>query len=325
MWFLLADVVLAGPLPESVDLDDVLAWEGAAETLLEMPAGCWEWVGEAKWDWYVGRWGGSRGDAVFAGRTRDGTWGSVHLQPLGEQMVGEGAPLVEVYDASEARFAPLVGRFEGARVTVAGAGENQTEADLEKNAAAANVLRVALDRFMEDAYTSDTRWDESRNGVVLHRSISLAVGDRQQVDYSVFFPDGELLPSAIDVVFPKVFHTGRFPRWTIRNAEVHIRGTVNGNRVFPTSEAFTFGFGILGFKFHGAQTLRYRRVTRCDRSAPAEPVAPPPQAAQPPADPPGEDMPTAEAPAAEAPAPEAATDAPATDAPATEASAESGP
>lgn len=265
MWFLLAGVASAGPKPDSVNLDDVLSWENAAERLLEMPTGCWEWVGDAKWDWYVGRWGGSRGDAVFAGRTRDGVWGSVHLEPLGEQLIGENAPLVEVYDAKEARFAPLVGKFQGARVTVEGAGENRTEADLGRNAAAANVLRVALDRFMDDAYTSDARWDAERNGVVLHRSGTLARGDRQQVDYLVFFPDGGLLPTGIDIVFPEVFRTGRFPRWTIRDAQVHIRGAISGDRVFPTSEAFTFGFGILGFKFHGAQTVRYRRVTRCDR------------------------------------------------------------
>jgi len=284
MWLTLAaGFAFAGPKPDDVDLNDVLRWENAAEALLDMPDGCWEWVGEAKWDWFVGRWGGSRGDAVFAGRTRDGVWGSVHLEPLGEQVLGEHAPLVEVYDAREARFAPLVGEFEGARVTVSGAAENKTEADLQKNAAAANVLRVALERFMGDAYSSDVRWDEARNGIVLHRSGALETGDRQLVEYLVFFPDGEVLPTAIDVVFPKVFHTGRFPRWTIRNAKVRIRGVISGNRVFPTSEAFSFGFGMFGFKYHGAQTVRYRRVTRCDRpttdlrggSAPLEPPAAP--------------------------------------------------
>lgn len=266
MWSFLPAVALAGPMPENIDIQDVLAWEDAAEALLEMPDGCWEWVGEAKWDWYVGRWGGSKGNAVFAGRTRDGTWGSVHLQPMGEKLVGDDAPSIEVYDAKEARFAPLVGKFKGARVTVAGALKNKTEADLETNAAAANVLRVALDKFMSDSYTSDASWDEERNGVVLHRTGALANGDRQQVEYTVFFPDGELLPTSIDVSFPSTFRTGRFPRWTIRNAEVHIRGAVNGDRVFPTSEAFSFGFGILGMKFHGAQTVRYRRVTRCERA-----------------------------------------------------------
>src|SRR5687768_16599351 len=117
MWMVLT-VAAGAAMPPDVNLDDVLRWESAAERLLEMPGGCWEWVGEAKWDWDVGRWGGSRGDAVFAGRTRDGTWGSVHLEPMGELLEGEQAPLTPVYDATEARFAPLVGKFEGARVTV---------------------------------------------------------------------------------------------------------------------------------------------------------------------------------------------------------------
>ncbi|MEQ1565491.1 MAG: hypothetical protein ABMA64_07635, partial [Myxococcota bacterium] len=256
MWLVLT-VAARAAMPPDVDLNDILAWENAADRLLEMPSGCWEWVGEAKWDWDVGRFGGSRGDAVFAGRTRDGTWGTVHLEPMGELLLGKDQPLAPVYDAREARFAPLVGKFEGARVTVAGAGTNQTEADLSKNAAAANVLRVALDRLADDAYTSDTRWDDARGGVVLHRQIALAEGDKQLVDYQVFFPGGGLLPTAIDLVFPETFHTGRFPRWTIRDAGVHVRGAISGDQVFPTSEAFSFGFGILGFRFHGAQTVRY--------------------------------------------------------------------
>lgn len=273
MWTL--SVAALAAMPPDVDLDDVLRWESAADRLLEMPDGCWEWVGEAKWDWDVGRFGGSRGDAVFAGRTREGTWGSVHLEPMGELVKGPDQPLVPTYDAREARFAPLVGKFKGARVTVAGNAENQTEADLEKNAAAASVLRVALDRVVSDAYTSEARWDDARGGVVLHRQVALAAGDKQVVDYLVFFPAGGTLPTAVDLLFPETFHTGRFPRWTIRDAQVHIRGAISGDRVFPTSEAFSFGFGIFGFKFHGAQTVRYRRVSRC-ALPPTAAVAPEP-------------------------------------------------
>jgi hypothetical protein len=282
MWLALT-LASAAAAPPDVDLNDILRWESGAERLLDMPSGCWEWVGEAKWDWDVGRFGGSKGDAVFAGRTRDGTWGSVHLEPMGELLQGPDQPLVEVYDAKEARFAPLVGKFKGARVTVDGAdpsrpGVNRTEADLEQNAAAANVLRVALDRLTSDAYTSDARWDDERHGVILHREVALAEGDKDLVDYEVFFPDGGTLPTAVDLVFPSKFHTGRFPRWTIHDATVHVRGAINGDRVFPTSEAFSFGFSIFGLHFHGAQTVRYRRVSRCPVPAPAAPTAPAPTA-----------------------------------------------
>lgn len=264
MWLL--STALAA-MPPDVDLDDVGKWEDAAERLLDMPEGCWEWVGEARWDWDVGRWGGSRGNAVFAGSTEGGLWSDVELEPLGEmRREDRNRQEIRVYDAREARFAPLVGRFRGARVTVAGqGGRNRTEADLEQNAEAANILREALSRVSGEAYTSTAEWDDARGGVVLHRAVALAPRDNQYVDFRVFFPDGGELPTSLDLLFPSRFRTGRLPRWTIRDAEVHIRGTISGERVFPTSEAFTFGFGILGFRFHGAQTVRYRRVTRCYR------------------------------------------------------------
>ncbi|MEZ5397974.1 MAG: hypothetical protein R2724_35125 [Bryobacterales bacterium] len=261
MW--LFSVALAA-MPPDVDLDDVGRYEDNAERLLDMPRGCWEWVGEARWDWDVGRWGGSRGTAVFAGRTEDGLWGDVALEPMGELVRDRNSPARRVYDAKEARFAPLVGRFRGARVSVAGTtGQNRTEADLQENAEAANILREALSRVSGDAYTSYVEWDDERHGVVLHRAVTLAPQDSQQIEFVVFFPDGGDLPSALDLSFPPKFRTGRLPRWTIRDAQVHIRGAISGGRVFPTSEAFTFGFGIFGFHFHGAQTVRYRKVTRC--------------------------------------------------------------
>ncbi|MEQ1508697.1 MAG: hypothetical protein ABMB14_41100 [Myxococcota bacterium] len=252
-------------MPPEVNLEDLGPWEDNAERLLDLPDGCWEWVGEAKWDWDVGRWGGSRGDAVFAGQTAEGTWGDVALSPMGELRREKGDLVaVRVYDAKEARFAPLVGKFRGARVTVSGGlGRNKTEADLAENAEAANVLREALARVSGDAYSSYAEWDDGRGGVVLHRAVSLAPRDSQQIDFQVFFPRGGTLPTQLDLRFPDTFRTGKLPRWTIREAEVHVRGAIKGDEVFPTSEAFTFGFGILGFRFHGAQTVRYRRVTRC--------------------------------------------------------------
>lgn len=262
MWSLVATALAA--MPPDVNLDDVDRWEVPAEHLLEMPTGCWEWVGEARWDWDVGRWGGSRGTAVFAGRTVDGVWGNVLLKPLGELTHKGREPEIKVYNAKEARFAPLVGSFQGARVTVAGPdGKNKTEADLGENAEAANVLRIALDRLSGDAYSSYASWDDARNGVVLHRAVSLAEKDNQQIAFDVFFPEGGVEPASLELTFPTVFRTGRLPRWTIRDGQVHIRGTISGGQVFPTAEAFSFGFGILGFRFHGAQTVKYRKVSRC--------------------------------------------------------------
>src|SRR5688500_3024112 len=116
MLLLLSSALAA--MPPDVDLADVGRWEDAADRLLAPPPGGGEWVGEVAWDWDVGRVGGSRGSAVFAGRTVEGVWGSILLRPLGELVREESGETVRVYDAREARFAPLVGRFQGGQVTV---------------------------------------------------------------------------------------------------------------------------------------------------------------------------------------------------------------
>ncbi len=264
-------------MPASVDLDDVGRWEDHADALTEMPDGCWEWVGDASWAWDVGRFGGSKGDAVFAGRTSDGVWGSLLLRPLGEEKwEGRDLPL-RVYDVREARFAPLVGKLVGSRVTVAGPdGKPLADAGLEENAEASNTLREALDELTGEAYSSWAEWDDLRGGVVLHRMMPLEDGN-DEVAVAIFFPGGGLLPTELDLDFPESFRTGSIPKWTVRDAEVHVRGTIHGDRVFPSSETFTFGFSVLGWKFSGAQTVRYRHAARCstgeavltDRPAPA--------------------------------------------------------
>src|SRR5262245_27900699 len=43
---LLVASALAAPPPD-IDLQAVERWEHAAETLLDLPGGCWEWVGRA--------------------------------------------------------------------------------------------------------------------------------------------------------------------------------------------------------------------------------------------------------------------------------------
>jgi hypothetical protein len=265
-------------MPPDVDLEDVGRWEDQAERLLALPAGCWEWVGEVAWDWDVGRFGGSRGGAVFAGRTTDGVWGSILLKPTGELRRERGEEdEVRVYDAREARFAPLVGRFQGAQVTVAGPdGEPVEVASLDENAEAANILHSVLGSVTGEAYSSWATWDDARGGVVLHRSIPLE-HDEGEVLAEILFPGGGDLPTALELVFPAVFRSGRLPRWTIRDATVKVRAVVQNGQVYPSSEAFSFGFGVLGFRFTGAQAIDWKKITRCPApvAAPAPPAPAP--------------------------------------------------
>ena len=259
MWALASALALAAP-PPNVDLEDIDMWEDAAERLLDLPTGCWEWVGQASWDWRTGRYS-TRGDAVFAGKTDNGLWGEVHLQPLGELLEDRRGNVARVYERRQARFTPLVGKLRGGRMVVA--GDEQGRA-LVEGAEAVNVLRNAIRRISGDAFTSWAAWDDARGGVVLNRSIPLAAGRAEEIDVAIFFPSGGPVPSYLDVTFPAKFRTGRWPGWSVRDAEVHVRGLIRGNVVYPSSEAFRFDYRFLGFKYHGAQTVVYKRITRCE-------------------------------------------------------------
>ena len=261
---LLAAAALAA-MPPGIDLQDITRWDGRAEALLDGPAGCWEVVGKASWNWDLGRWGGSRGDAVFAGRLVDGHWSEVHLAPLGEVVREKGAQEVRVY-AKEARFAPLIGRITGSRITVA-TDEEEVEVDAEEQAEASNVLRSALDQLGGTAQTSWAEWDDAQGAVQLHRAVPIGDSPRApEAELVARFPDGDALPTAVDVVFPEHFKAGKWPRrFTIRDAEVHLRGAVAAGQVFPASESFVFEFGMLGIWGRGAQTIRYAQIKACPR------------------------------------------------------------
>lgn len=263
IWFLLAHAFAR--VPAHVDLDDLDRWERSAETVLDGPAGCWEIVGQATWDWDIGRFGANRGDAVFAGRLQDGVWSELHVVSLGElaRDAGKRAQEVQQY-AQEARFAPLVGKLHGRRVRVT----TRDDAELLSETPT-NLVRNAMNELGGSVDTSWTQWDEARQDVILHRSVPIGSGSRApEARVEVRFPGGEDLPASLDVVFPDKFYRGTLPRWRIEHAEVHVRGRVSQGTVFPTSEAFRFDFGFLGFTFHGAQTIVYKSAVRCKVTAP---------------------------------------------------------
>lgn len=279
IWALAPLIASAGP-PPNVDLEDIDKWEDAAEALLDLPRGCWEWVGQASWDWNTGKYS-SRGDAIFAGKTNDGLWGEVHLQPLGEVLEDRRGNVARIYEHDEARFTPLVGRLVGGRITVGDDLENSDE--LLDGAEAVNVLREAIRRIGGDAFVSWAEWSDERGGVVLNRAIPLAIGRAEEIEVKIFFPSGGDVPSYLDVRFPRKFKAGKWPRWTVRDAEVHVRGLIRGNVVYPSSEAFKFKYRFLGRRHHGAQTVVYKRISRCP--VPKDQTVVMPEVPAPPADP----------------------------------------
>ncbi len=277
---LLAGIAFAA-IPAHVDLNDLDRWEEGAEQVLDGPAGCWEMVGRATWDWDSGRFGASRGDALFVGRLVDGVWQEFHLEPLGEVVRGRGRSSTEkrVYQIDEPRFAPLVGKLVGRRVKVAGSepepDEDKSDDESDDDRGPNNLVRRALDDLGASVDTSWAQWDSERQGVTLFRSVPLNESKRPpEAEVKAFFPGGRDQAVSVDVVFPKRFYKGTFPRWRLDNAVVQVRGRPSGGEVFPTVESFSFEFGVFGFTFSGAQTIRYKSARRCGAEMLPEPQGP---------------------------------------------------
>ena len=273
---LLTGVALAA-IPAHVDLNDLDKWEAGAEQVLDGPAGCWEMVGRASWNWDIGRFGASRGDAVFVGRLVDGVWQEFHLEPLGEVVREKGrrAQEIQIYQISEPRFAPLVGKLDGRGIRVAGEEEPEPDSKRKKkrdsgdeDPGPTNLVRQALDDLGGSVYTSWAQWDAERDGVTLFRSVPLNDSNRPpEAAVTAFFPGGRNQAVSVDIQFPERFYKGTFPRWRLDDAVVHVRGRASNGQVFPTMESFSFEFGVLGFTFTGAQTIQYKSARRCEKPA----------------------------------------------------------
>ena len=239
----LALVALAGAPP---NLEDIDTWEVAAGRLIDGPAGCWEVVGEASWNYEIGKHRSARGDAVFVGRLVAGIWTDIHIEPLGEDVVSRDAPKQRRIYHDVQRFIPLIGR-------VSPLGE---EAEDEPR----NQLRAALEELEHRTQSSWITTEEGR--VQLHRAIPIR-GKKSARITTDFGPESDA-PTAWDAAFPSGF---RVPNQklpiTISDAEIHLRGRPSGESVFPTAEAYRFTLRMLGFRLQASQTVSYRRFTAC--------------------------------------------------------------
>jgi len=292
MWWWFA-VALAGP-PEGLDLEDPTPWDEASRQLFEGPPGCWEIVGKATWNHDGARFGVSRGSAAFAGRLVDGVWGEdMFIEPLGE-IVRDGPRDVErrVYRDDAQPFMPLLGR-------------HQASPDGDGDDVATTALDGLLGELQGEARYTWVKWDDDHDAVIFTEVVP--VGDKNdapEITVDVRFPDGRPLPSRADVTFPERLVVHDFPVVAAKNARVELRGTSAGGHVFPAAEAYSADFGVLGMKFHSAQTIQYRSIRPCIPLEPAPgsdvpalpvPALPPPGT---PADSPAEVAPDAETPKA---------------------------
>lgn len=282
-----------GAAPAHVDLNDLDHWELTAERFLDGPGGCWEVVGRVSWDWDAGRWGLSRGSAVFASRMEDGVWGEFHVEPLGE-VVRERRGAEKWIYSYEPRWAPLFGRMSGdievsnaprareelpidqferderaeARQARAEArresrrDRGQDEADQPSDKGPTNAVREGLDRVSGNkAVTSWTQWDDAQQSVVLYRGVPIEDSTGKEAEQTFRFPMGGL-PDAMDVAFPEWF-TGGMARVRVREAEAHLRVRPSGGELFPSRSAFKLEVGILGFTVKGGQTIAYQSIRPC--------------------------------------------------------------
>jgi hypothetical protein len=264
--WLLAALAWAAP-PEDVDLTDVGGWIEAGADILDGPAGCWEIVGKATWAWEWGRFGGRRGDAMFAARVEDGEWTEIATTSLGEERTDRKTGFARLLYDDEITLIPLVGRVKLDRRRRRG----------DEDRGPSNVLRDAMAELVGDAEVAYAEWDEPKDGVRLLRSMKLGKTNSEAA-WSVWFPGGDAVPTALDVTFPKSFYRGTLPRIRISDAEVHVRAVASNGRAFPVSESVKYSASAFGFHMQGAQTIQYRRASPCD--APPVEVLPPAESSE---------------------------------------------
>ncbi len=266
-------------VPDGVDVEDLDRWDAGADAFLDGPAGCWELVGHATWEWNFGRFGTSRGDAAFVGRLDDGVWTGFHIESMGEiSRRGKQEELWTYND--EPRFAPMFGKLSGGRVTVSGDDGEVVTSRRSNDGTPGNLLRQSLDELSTDVETAYAQWDSSRSGVVYLRVVPL--NDRTNApstEVSSFFPGGASVPTTMEVAFPEKFTRGTFPRFKVVGARADLRAKTHGSQIFPEAEAVSFEIGVLGFRFSGAQTIQYRSARRCEAPEPDGPqvVSPSPE------------------------------------------------
>lgn len=288
MLVLLGTLALA-QVPPDIDLDDLDKWEDESARVLEGPAGCWEMVGHASWNWDAGRFGATRGDMVFVGRLIDGVWQEFHLEPLGEVARARKEVERRVY-VYEPRFVPLFGRLKGDIVVSNERGETrigetedpsdedgedrrrrrrrrssgeESSSDSSSSSEPTNLVREIMDEISGSADSSWAKWDSTQQAVLLERRIPLGDGAKVPVaNETTVMPNGG--PAvAMDLILPQTFYRGTFPRFRISDASVRVRTRPSNGELFPTLESYRAEFGVFGFTVSGAQTIRYKSARRC--------------------------------------------------------------
>jgi hypothetical protein len=295
MWLLLGSV-LAGPMPEGLDLEDIDAWEARALALADGPQGCWSLRGEfeTRGAIYIPSSFFSQPDSdtrsvqgTFEGTIVDGEWTRfVYSVPLAADASKDAL------DASnKIRLRPIVGIFKssvmtrnpddippslaveeaseegedaGVSVTVEEGDESDEEGDASRERS--NLLRASVEDWWDSSIsTSYMRWDAERDGAVMVMEVPVSDSRRAEaVMLSAFFPGGGLIATQIDSILPHRLPVGDgIIKGKVMNGQLHLQGRVIGGLLLPTSESWSAVFGFLGFTWGYEQRIAYTSAQEC--------------------------------------------------------------
>jgi hypothetical protein len=264
MLVLLSALALARPTDD--ELGDEAAWEARSRALLDGPPACTVLEGRVVVGATLYQPGGvlsagGRTDLVVTGRfegTLDhGVW--TRLEPAWDPPPPDADVLV--ID----RFTPMFGRVAQA------AGQNQGSVSVNRAKGRTTVDVSAsrdkaigiVDQVIEstDVVTAYAEWDEDAGAVELVRLIPV---DGGQTRVTVEFP-GAGAPDRLEAIFPPRFKVGdEFPRPTIRDAQVHLRGVPTPLGVLPGAESASLVVEILGYTVGMHQRVTYDRARPCE-------------------------------------------------------------
>ena len=248
--------------PGDLSLEDVFAWEDAANNLLEGPSGCWQVtaVADRKMVFFIPPDMFSNGQkyeevvrADVTGRLEDGVWKQLawENQKLTKDQRESINPILRAFPmmAEDMDVLPMMGKL-----------------DDDNGAVPSNMVREMVDDWGGRMFTSHTEWDDERDGVWLRREVPVRDKPKAPVSQvSTFFPQGGLNARSLDVIFPKSFKAGlKWIRFRLDNAQIHLR-TVDvpgGIRVSEESASLLIiGLGItMGYE----QTIQYTAFEPCE-------------------------------------------------------------
>ncbi len=297
MWWLLP-LAAAAP-PEGLDLDDVDAWEAAAESFREGPEGCWELKGTAMMrlvhDAGASPFGRSRrtdesAEGTIDARFEHGRWTRFQVTmteepedwmvvwPVWGTVSTEAWTIVDPQGELQAGPRPA----DPAKAEK----EDEDEDDSGKRRGRSISIGISNDDLTLASYQF-ARWNEEARAVELIEEYSIEGGLTGKATTTATFPEGRLQASRIRIDLPTTSKIGTWPlQGRLKAASVDLLGTSVAGQVLPHSQRVSFLAGIFGHTLGADSDVTFHEVRRCEavplESLPPMPGNPPSEVDSPP-------------------------------------------